>query len=99
MDPANLGSSFSIVREHLPLFLSLLFGLPVISFVAIKIWIASGSSKTQRTTNWVVPDDLESESATMHYSMQHNPVAVSHRIRRDARPPFIAHDPGSRRRV
>jgi len=99
MDPASLGSSFSIVREHLPLLLLLLFGLPVISFVAIKFWIASGSSKAQRTTSWFVPTDLESESARTHYSMQHNSIAFAHQTHRNPRHAVKVRNSGSSRRV
>ena len=85
MDLANPGASFSIIYEHLPLFVFLLFGLPIISFIGVKFWIASSSSKAQRTTNWFVPDDLESESAKIHYSMQHNSVAFAHQVHRNSR--------------
>lgn len=77
MDIPNLGVNFSMVREHLQLFALLLFTLPLISFVVIKLWIAARANKSQRTTNWFVPDDLESDAARMHYSMGHNSVAFA----------------------
>jgi hypothetical protein len=97
MDPAEIGASLSVVREHLPLFVFLLLGLPVISILGIKCWIASGSSKTQRTTDWFVPDYLDSESARLHYSMQHNSVAFAHRVGRDSRGRVALRKSGLRR--
>ena len=85
MDIPNLGANFSMVREHLQLFAVLLFALPLISFVSIKFWIAARASKTQRLTNWFVPDDLDSEAAHVHYSMGRNSVAFA-RARRRPRP-------------
>ena len=78
MDIPNLGANFSMMREQLLLFVLLLFALPLISFVAIKLWIAARANKTQRTSNWFVPDDLKSEAARIHYSLGGNHVAVSH---------------------
>lgn len=77
MDIPNLGANFSMVREHLPLFVILLFVLPLISFVTIKLWIAARASKTQRTTNWFVPDDLESKTARLHFSMSRDSIAFA----------------------
>lgn len=85
MDIPNVGASFSMVREHLQLFVILLFALPAISFVSIKFWIAARASKVQRNTNWFVPTDLESDAARMHYSLQHNSVAFAHQVRRNSR--------------
>lgn len=79
MDIPNLGANFSMVREHLQLFAIFLFALPSASFLTIKLWLAArGARKTQRTTNWFVPDDLESEAARLHFSMGRNSVAFAH---------------------
>lgn len=78
MDIPNLGTNFSMVREHLQLFAILLFALPSASFLSIKLWIAARASKTQRATNWFVPDSLESEAARLHYSVGRNSVAFAH---------------------
>jgi hypothetical protein len=99
MDLTNLGTNFSLVRDHLALFVSLLFGLPVVSFVGIKFWIAGRSAKVQRSTNWFVPTDLESDAAKMHYSMQHNSVAFAHRVHRASRHATAVRDSSSRRSV
>jgi hypothetical protein len=85
MDPATLGATLSTIREYLPLFFLLLFGLPIITFVAITFWIAGRSAKVQRTTNWFVPTDLESDAARMHFSMQHNSTDFTRQRRRAAR--------------
>ena len=45
MDPASVGTHFSMIRDHLQLFVFLLFGTPALSFVSIKFWIAVGSSR------------------------------------------------------
>ena len=97
MDPASFGAHFSMVRDHLPLFLFLLFGLPPISFVCIKFWIAGRSAKVQRTTTWFVPADLESDAAKMHFSMQHNSVAFARRGHRNSRHAVAARNSSSRR--
>ena len=86
MDIATIGANFSMVREHLTLFALLLFALPVISFLAIKLWSAARASKVQRTTNWFVPTDLDSDAARLHYSMGHQSVAFASRARRNSRP-------------
>lgn len=77
MDIPNLGANFAMVREHLQIFATLLFALPFISFISIRLWIAARASKTQRTTQWFVPEDLESEAARLHYSMGRNSVAFA----------------------
>jgi hypothetical protein len=88
MDPSSIGENLLIVRAHLELFVVLLVALPAFSFLLIKFWIAGRSTKVQRTTNWFVPTDLESDSAKLHYSMQHNSVAFAqvHRNQRTAGP-------------
>lgn len=73
----NLGSTFSILHEHLQLILCLFFGLPLLSFISIRFWIAVRASRVQRTTNWFVPDDLESDAARLHYTLQHHSVAFA----------------------
>ena len=75
-----------MVREHFQLFVILLFALPLISFVSIKCWIAARASKVQRSTNWFVPTDFESEAARLHYGMGHNSVAFNHKARPNLRP-------------
>ena len=97
MDPASFGPNLSMVRDHLPLFLFLLFGLPIASFVAIKFWIAGRSARVQRTTNWFVPTDLESDAARMHFSLQHNSVAFARRVHRNSRHAVAARNSNSRR--
>ena len=69
MEIADLGTNLSLVRDHLSLFSLLLFALPLTSFLGIKFWIAARASKVQRSTNWFVPTDLDSEAARLHYSM------------------------------
>lgn len=86
MDIPNLGASFAMVRDHLQIYAILLFALPLVSFVTIKFWIAARASKTQRTTNWFVPDDLESDAARLHYSMGRNSVAFAHARKPAAQP-------------
>lgn len=85
MDPANLTVNFSMIRDHLQLFLSLLFGLPIVSSVVIRFWIAGQAAKVQRTTNWFVPDDLESDVAKMHFARHHNRRAFARLIHRSSR--------------
>ena len=97
MDPANFGANLSFVRDHLPLFVFLLFGVPAVSFISMKFWIAGRSAKVQRATNWFVPTDLESESAKLHYSMQHNSVAFVHQVHRNSRHAVAARNSSSRR--
>jgi hypothetical protein len=64
MDILNLGADASVVRSHIELFALLLLGLPAISFLTMKFWLATrAASKVQRTTEWVVPQHLESEGA------------------------------------
>jgi hypothetical protein len=97
MELANLGGDLSFVREHLQLFTFLLFGVPLISFACIKFWAASHSAKVQRTTNWFVPTDLESETARTHYGMGHQSVAFAHQINRNSRHAVAARKSNLRR--
>ena len=84
MELASFGANFSSIFEHLQLVVILLFCLPAISFAAIKFWIACRSKKIQPTTNWFVPDDLDSEVACMHYKLVHNSAAFAHQIHRNS---------------
>jgi hypothetical protein len=62
MDIMNLGSTLSIVRDHLPLFAFLLLALPPFSVITIKFWLAHQSaSKTQAPTEWFVSRDQDSD--------------------------------------
>jgi hypothetical protein len=85
MDLQNLGSNFSILHDHLQFILCLFFGLPLLSFVSIRFWIAARASRVQRTTSWFVPDDLESDAARLHYSLQHHSVAFAQNAPRHPR--------------
>ena len=96
MDPANLGAGLSIVRELL-FFACLLFGVPIVSFIVIKFWIASRSTIVQRTTHWFVPTDLESESAKVHYDMLHDSVEFARRFHRKSNRAVAARNSGSTR--
>jgi len=78
MDIPNLGASFSILREHVLLFATLLFTLSVVSFLSIKLWIAGRASKVQHSALWFVPDDLESDAARYLYCTGRNSVAFAH---------------------
>jgi hypothetical protein len=71
VDPSSVVANLSMIPSHFEFFVVLLFGLPAMTFLAMKFWIAGRSTRAQRVTNWFVPTDLESESARMHYSMQH----------------------------
>ena len=85
MNFANFGGNFPIVSEHLTLLGLLLFAVPLTSFMMIKLWSAARASKSQRKTEWFVPNDLESESARFHYGMGHQSVAFAKQVRRNRR--------------
>jgi len=97
MDPSSFGPHFSLLLGHMELFVFLLFGLPAITFISIKFWIAGRSSRVQHSTNWFVPDDLESDAAKMHYSMQHKSVAFAHQVHRNSRHAVAVRNSSSRR--
>ena len=97
MDPASFGAHFSIVRDHLQLFAVLLFALPTVSFLSMKCWTAGHSARVQRTTNWFVPTDLESESAKLHYSMGNQSIAFANRAQRNTRHAVAVRISSSRR--
>ncbi|MGA8088825.1 MAG: hypothetical protein WCA10_16205 [Terracidiphilus sp.] len=85
MDPSSIGANLSVIRNHVELFVVLLFGVPAVFILAIKLWVAHRATRAQRITNWFVPTDFDSESARLHYSMQHQAVALAHKSRRNAR--------------
>jgi hypothetical protein len=97
MDPASFSANLSVVRDHMALFACLLFGVPALSFICIKFWIVGRTGKVQRSTNWFVPTDLESDAAKMHYSMQHNSVAFAHQVHRNSRHAVAVRNSSSRR--
>jgi hypothetical protein len=97
MDLQNLGSNFSILHDHLQFILCLFFGLPLMSFVSIRFWIAARASRVQRTTSWFVPDDLESDAARLHYSLQHHSVAFANSLPRHPRHANASRNSASRR--
>ncbi len=97
MDPSSIVGNLSMVRSHFELFVFLFFGLPALSFLAMKFWIASRSARAQRVTNWFVPTDLESESARTHYSMQQQSVAFAHQLHRNSRHAVAVRKSSSRR--
>ena len=99
MDPSSIGANLLIVRTHLELFVVLLVALPAFSFLLMKFWIAGRSTKVQRTTNWFVPTDLESDSAKMHYRMQHNSVAFAHQVHRNSRHAVAVRNSSSRQSI
>jgi hypothetical protein len=99
MDPSSFGANLSIVRAHLELLVVLLVALPAFSFLLMKFWIVGRTTKVQRTTNWFVPTDLESDSAKMHYSMQHNSVAFAHQVHRNSRHAVAVRNSSSRRSI
>ena len=64
MDTLSFSVNASVVRSHIELFAFLLLALPAISFLTMKFWLATrATSKVQRTTEWVVPQELEPERA------------------------------------
>ena len=79
------GGFLFLVCEYLTVFGFLFFALPVASFMIIKLWSAARASKSQRKTEWFVPNDLESESARFHYGMGHQSVEFARQARRGRR--------------
>ncbi len=64
MDTLSFSVNASVVRSHIELFAFLLLALPAISFLTMKFWLATrATSKVQRTTEWVVSQELEPERA------------------------------------
>jgi len=64
MDILKLGVDASVVRSHIEFLAFLLLALPAISFLTMKFWVTTrATSKVQRTTEWVVPQELEPERA------------------------------------
>jgi hypothetical protein len=62
MEFVNLTPDLSIVRAHVELFAYLLFALPPVTFLSIKFWITlKTASKVQRSTQWFVPNELDSQ--------------------------------------
>jgi hypothetical protein len=96
MDPSSIGASLANVRDHLEFLVVLLVGLPAVSFLLIKFWITGRSARVLPTTNWFVPD-LESESSTMHHSMQQQSVPFALQVSRNSRHAVAVRNSSSRR--
>ena len=77
MEIPNPIAHFSMAQEHLLLFAVLLFAMPVLSFLGMKLFTAARAKKAPRTTLWFVPDDLDSDAAHLHFSMRRNSMAFA----------------------
>ena len=97
MDPSSIGANLSVIRNHFELFVILLVGLPAFTLLLMKFWIAGRSTRVQRTTNWFVPTDLESEAAKLHYSIGKHSVAFASPTQRNTRHAVAVRNPSSRR--
>jgi hypothetical protein len=99
MDPASLTTGLSFVRDHAQLFGFFLFAFPLLSFIAIKVWITSReAAKAQSPRQWFVPEDLESESTRIALTNSSRSFAVAPAKRPVSRLPSSTNNNNSHRR-
>jgi hypothetical protein len=67
METTIQGVDWSALREHLPFFALLLFSLPPLSFVMIKVVLASNSASKQKVTKQWFISRQEEEAAKAFY--------------------------------
>ncbi len=85
MDFANLTLDFSFVKSHEQLFGFLMVAGPLLSFLSMKFWIiARATAKAQHTTQWFVPDNLESGAKRIVLDRPSRSTAFTPRNHRDS---------------
>ena len=86
MDLIKTLSELSFLRQQLAFFCLLFFALPPLSFIAIKFLLgARAASRTQRTTQWFVPQDLDSDAMRNLFDRQPAPAFSTRQIHPDPR--------------
>lgn len=66
MDTPFQGAAWSVLHEHLPYYAALLFSVPPVSFVLIKVGLAARSSSKQKVTKqWHVTRDQDQGLKTL----------------------------------
>ena len=88
MDTTIQNTDWSALREHLPLFALLLFSLPPVSFLVIKVLLAANSSAKQKVTKqWYISREEEQAAKSFYF----DPDAGDHHSIFDAKPHMAAH--------
>lgn len=87
METAIQNTDWSALRQHLPLFALLLFSLPPVSFVLIKVVLAANSAAKQKVTkHWYISREEEEAAKSFYF----DPDAEHHDSIFDARPNMAA---------
>ena len=71
MDPMNLTLGLPFAQAHAEVYGFLLFVLPALSFLSVKIWLISkDGAKAEHTTQWLIPhtDDADAVMLVFNYS-------------------------------
>ncbi len=87
METTIQGAGWSALREHLPFFALLLFSLPPVSFLVIKVLLATNSASKQKVTKqWHISRELDEAGKSFYF----DPDADHHNSIFDARPPVAS---------
>jgi hypothetical protein len=87
MESTIQNTDWSALRQHLPLFALLLFSLPPVSFVLIKVVLAANSAAKQKVTKqWYISREEEQAAKSYYF----DPDAEHHDSIFDARPRMAA---------
>ncbi len=85
METTIQGAGWSALREHLPLFALLLFSLPPVSFLLIKVVLATSSASKQKVTKqWYLSREEDDAGKSFYF----DPDAEDHNSIFDTRPRF-----------
>lgn len=87
METTIQSADWSSMREHLPFFALLLFSIPPVSFLVIRVALAaSAASKQKLTKQWYISRDEEEARKSFYF----DPDGDDHHSIFDARPHMTA---------
>lgn len=75
----NLTLSLPLAQTHAESYGFLLFVLPALSFLLIKIWfISRDDAKAERTSQWFLPQNMESDATRLVFNYSRRSVVFVH---------------------
>ena len=78
MDLPLQSVDLSVLHEHLPMFAFLLFSLPPIAFLAIKVWLTAKESAQERARKqWCVSRDVDESGRPYYFDPDAEPSDAS----------------------
>jgi hypothetical protein len=86
METTIQGADWSALREHLPLFALLLFSLPPVSFLLIKVLLAANSASKQKVTKqWHISREQDEAGKSFYRGIYLTPPTPRYSVLGDGR--------------